>query len=105
MLRVLPESHCLANSEPCTLGSGLVNGGFEKAVKLPPIGYKYTSPSGWQGKNSIVIKSKNGPWGGLSSANGNYFVGIQNQVFVNTYNPHTQIHALTDASIYPSIHP
>ena len=35
------------------------------------------TPTGWQGKGTIVIRTRNGPWGKLPSFAGRYFVGIQ----------------------------
>ena len=57
----------------------VVNGGFEKDTALPAIGYKYMSPAGWGGKGTVVIKSRNGPWGGLASFAGHNFLGIQSK--------------------------
>ena len=37
------------------------------------------SPSGWTGKGTVVIKSRNQPWGGLASYTGRNFLGIQSQ--------------------------
>ena len=57
----------------------VVNGGFEKDTQLPAIGYKYMTPTGWGGKGTIVIKSRNKPWGSLASYSGKNYLGIQTQ--------------------------
>merc|ERR1711988_1085354 len=53
----------------------LENGDFE-ADKTP--GYKYMKPKGWTNKGgTVIVRSKNGPWGGLAAASGNYFLSTQ----------------------------
>lgn len=57
-------------------GERLVNGDFTADATG---GYKYMAPKGWKtnGGGTVVVKSKNGPWGGLASARGTYFLSIQ----------------------------
>jgi hypothetical protein len=54
----------------------LSNPNFE----LPPTtsGYTYRTPTGWQSAGGVIIvRSRNGPWGGLPAASGNFFLSIQ----------------------------
>ena len=37
------------------------------------------TPSGWGGKGTVVIKSRNKDWGGLPSYFGRNYLGIQSQ--------------------------
>ena len=62
------------------------------------------SPPGWDGLRSWVIKSRNSGWGGLPSAAGSHFVGIQNQVSIYTCT-HRCSYLSIYLSIYASIHP
>merc|ERR1712072_1609455 len=56
----------------------LKNGNFD--IDTPAArGYTYRTPSSWSASKGgvVVVKSRNGPWGGLSSASGRNFLSIQ----------------------------
>jgi uncharacterized membrane protein len=56
--------------------TGLENGDFEAdAID----GYVYVLPSSWDGGGgTVIVQNGNGPWGGLDSGAGGFFMSIQN---------------------------
>jgi hypothetical protein len=55
----------------------LQNADFEDDVLAKDAGgYQYKTPSGWSG-GGVIIASGAGPWGGVVSASGQQYIGLQ----------------------------
>ena len=66
---------------PIQLGAAVsvANADFDQdAVADPEAGFTYMTPSGWLGSGgNVLVQSGNGAWGGVTSAGGANFIGLQ----------------------------